>query len=311
MQSPLVIAIDLGATNVRAAMVNPQGKIIKKLKQPTPRQGTDGTAVTRAITAMIAKLAAPAPDRQHLKGIGISSIGPLDYKKGGPCNSPNIPFSFIPLVRPLQKQFSLPVVLLNDANAAVLGEQHFGAGKQVKNLVYVTLSTGIGGGAIVNGKLLFGHSGNAAEIGHLIVDTTYNLPCTCGKGIGHWEGYASGRNIPRFFNHWLQTQNKRADFKTQQPETIFAEARRGNTSALTFLDELNRINSRAVSDIIVAYDPELITFGGSVALNNSHIIIGGIKKYIDRYLPTPPIRITSLGENITLLGAAAAIFEKK
>lgn len=310
MQSPYAIAVDLGATNSRVALVDQRGKIIKKLRRPTPREGARGTVITAALTEMIQKLMTTVPPDTHFQGIGISSIGPLDYKKGGPRNSPNIPFSFVPLVPPLKAQFSLPVLLLNDANAGVLAEHHFGAGKRIKNLVYVTLSTGIGGGAIVDGKLLFGRGGNAAEVGHLIVDTTYNLPCACAKGIGHWEAYASGRTIPRFFSEWTRAHKEKIEFNARDAETIFKKANEGNAMARAFLDELGRVNGRAVSDLIVAYDPELITFGGSVALHNSNVIIHGIKKYAEHYLARPAITITSLGEDITLLGAAAAVFQK-
>jgi len=307
-----VLAIDLGATNVRAALVSSRGTIVRKIQRGTDRSGKDGAAVTTQIIEMVEGLLRAAraerDDRASIAGIGISSIGPLDYLRGGPTSSPNVPYSFISLVKPLEKRFRLPVTFLNDANAAVIGEQRFGAGKGIKNLVYITISTGIGGGAIVDNKLLFGRSGNAAEVGHLVVDTAYNLPCTCGKGAGHWEGYASGRNIPRFFHAWLAEKKQNAPFQYQEAKDIFLHARKQDPAALVFLDELARVNARAISSVIVAYDPELITLGGSVALGNSRALIGGVEKYADRYLPLPKIKITSLGEDISLLGAAAAVF---
>ena len=229
-------------------------------------------------------------------------------KRGGPTHSPNIPFAFIPLVKPLQKKFSCPVHLLNDANAAVLAEKYFGAGKHAKNLVYVTLSTGIGGGAIVDGNLLLGKGGNAAEIGHMIVDTSYDLLCTCKKGVGHWEALASGTNIPRFFQAWAQKTKRSQSLSFGVAKDIFAEANKGNHIVLEFLDELAKVNARAISNIIVAYDPELITIGGSVALNNPQFILDGINKYVDHLLKLPKIQITKLGEDSGLLGAGAAVF---
>ncbi|TSC63008.1 MAG: N-acylmannosamine kinase [Parcubacteria group bacterium Gr01-1014_48] len=304
------IAIDLGATNVRTALVSERGEIIARTKQTTHKTGKNGAVVTTQIERMIEILIRKHP-KFALQGIGISSMGPLDYKRGGPAHAPNVPFPFISLTKPLTKKFSLPVILLNDCNAGVFGERHFGAGKKVNNLVYVTISTGIGAGAIVDGKLLLGKEGNAGEVGHLIVDTHYNFPCTCGKGTGHWEGEASGRNIPRFFKVWAASHAQEpVSFTYERAEDIFMQARNKNANALAFLEEISRINARAISDIIVAYNPELITLGGSVVLHNSSIIIRGIKKYVERYLTLPKIQVTTLGEDITLLGAAAAVFKK-
>ena len=201
--------------------------------------------------------------------------------------------------------------LLNDANAAVLGEQCFGAGKGKKNLVYITISTGIGGGAIVDGKLLLGKNGNAAEVGHMIADTTYNIRCSCKRGIGHWEGCASGRNIPKFFKTWAKARGKKIAVMPRTAKDIFKNAQLGDVSAREFLDALHRVNARAISNIIAAYDPELITIGGSVMLMNASVLLSGIKKYVDRFLKTSKICVTSLGDDAGLLGAAMAVFAQR
>ncbi|HEX9721833.1 MAG TPA: ROK family protein [Candidatus Paceibacterota bacterium] len=309
MKQKLAVAVDLGATNVRVALVSPNGEILHKLKEETIKTGANGNVVTTQIERLIPRVFEERNGKQ-IAGIGISSMGPLDHQKGGSQDSPNVPFRFIPLVKPLQKAFAMPVLLFKDTHAAVLAEKRFGAGKNVANLVYITISTGIGGGAITDGKLLYGKSRNAAEIGHLIVDTTYAISCpTCGNNSGHWESLASGRNIPQFFRAWARQKKKKMP-RLQTAKEIFEEAKR-NSTVRQFLDDLARINAKAISDIIVAYDPELITIGGSVALNNQSIILQGIKKYVDHYLKAPKIQITKLGEDISLLGAATAVFQKK
>ena len=135
------------------------------------------------------------PPGAEISGIGVASIGPLDLKRGGIASPANLPYRFIPLVKPLEEASGSKVALMNDANAAVLGERRFGAGKEHPDLVFITLSTGIGGGAIVDGHLLIGKDGNAAEIGHMVVDSEERLTCGCGRR-GHWEAYCSGRNLP-------------------------------------------------------------------------------------------------------------------
>ena len=310
MKQRVAIAIDLGASNLRIALVSANGSIIAKIKAQTSKEGATGSVITHQIIGLV-RLLLQETETKRIKGIGISSIGPLNYKRGGPEHSPNIPFPFVPLVQPLEKEFSSPVLLLNDCNAAVLGEKYFGAGKNVKNLVYATISTGVGGGAIVDGNLLLGKGGNAAEVGHFIVDSLYNIPCTCQKGIGHWEGLASGRNIPRFFETWLKATNKTSLFIPKEAKDVFDAAKNGNSTAQEFLEELSRVNARAISNIIAAYDPELITLGGSVVLNNPRVILEGIKKYVEHYLAVPRIIITLLKEDITLMGAAAGVFFKE
>lgn len=308
----LAIGIDLGASNLRIGVVSEEGKILGSLKELTDKSGKDGASITRQMVKMIKAIKEKNKIQKKISGIGIASIGPLNYKRGGAENSPNVPYDFIPLIKPIEREFKTPVYLHNDANASALAERYFGAGKKIQNLIYITISTGIGGGAIVNDHLLLGKSGNAAEIGHIIVDTKYNIPCTCGHGIGHWEGLASGLNIPKFFEIWRKFNNTEGPSTRTATEArvIFAQAKTQNQFSLNFLEELSRINARAVSTIIAAYDPELITIGGAVALHNPGFIIGGIKKYMDDFLKVPDIKITHLGDKIGLLGAAASVFQK-
>jgi len=193
-----------------------------------------------------------------------------------------------------------------------LGEKYFGAGKKYSTLVYITMSSGIGGGAIVNNCLLLGKDGNAAEIGHMHVDSEYNLKCSCGKGLGHWEAYASGNNIPKFFRAWLlKNGDSISTMEIESPWTaknIFDAARKKDKIALKFMEELGKINGRGLSNVIAAYNPEIIILGGAVVLNNSELVLEYAKKYIDKFLRWPSIKITTLGENAPLLGAAASVF---
>ena len=304
------IAIDLGATNLRVALISKKGKIIKKIKTKTPHQGKTGKVITDQLLKLV-ELIVKFSKQIHSQalGIGISSIGPLNYKKGEIVNSPNIPFRRVPVVQPIKKKFKLPVYLYNDCTSAVWGEKHFGVGKKFKNIVYITISSGIGGGAIVDGHLLLGKSGSAAEIGHFKIDTKYNFPCGCKKGKGHWEGYCSGNNLPRFFKFWLKTN--KINFSTKNIKTskdIFDLARRKEKIVLKFLEEIGRLNAAGINNVIVAYDPEIIVLGGSVVLYNKEFILPYFKRYIERFLKPPKITITSLKEDVVLFGAASLVF---
>lgn len=305
----LAIGVDIGGTNMRTAIVDEKGKIIAKNSAKTIQKGESGNTVTIQVIDEIKKLISGYGIKKF-KGIGVSAVGPIDFKKGAIVNTPNIKYKFIPIAEPLKKAFGLPILFINDCNAGALGEKYFGAGKKFSNLVYITISSGIGGGAIVNGNLLLGKNGNAAEIGHMTVDTEYNLPCTCGKGRGHWEAYASGNNIPKFFRIWTKKNHLETKFPSAAKD-IFDAARKYDKVALQFMEELGKINGRGISNVVAAYDPELIILGGAVALNNGDLVLKYAKKYIDKFLRWPRFEIASLGENAPLLGAAASVFHNR
>lgn len=307
MKKDLAVAIDLGASNLRAAVISKKGKILKSLKTETPKTGKSGLIVTKTLIVLI-NILLEKYRKEKIAGISVGAIGPIDFQKGKVLNSPNIPFKEIPLTEPLKKYFSLPVFLSNDCSAAVWAEKIFGAGKKYKNLVYITISSGIGGGAIVDNHLLLGRNYNAAEVGHFIVDTKYNLLCSCKKGRGHWEAYCSGNNLPKFFNYWLKFNKIKGKYPVKTSKDIFKLAKMSDKTVLKFMDEIGQINARGISNIIVAYSPEIITLGGAVFLNNKELLLPYIKKNIDKYLSPPKITATRLKENVVLLGSAALIF---
>ncbi|GAI94384.1 unnamed protein product, partial [marine sediment metagenome] len=183
-------AVDIGATNVRVASGDVEGLTEKVVERTDRENGPKG--VSAQIIRLVRSL-----EIEELAAIGVGSIGPIDIGTGSIVNTPNFPFKEIPVLEPLTFEFHVPVRMLNDCAAAVLGEKMYGAGKGLRNLVYVTLSTGLGGGAIVDGHVLIGKDGNAVEVGHLTIDPDSPLVCGCGCR-GHWEAYSSGRNIPKY-----------------------------------------------------------------------------------------------------------------
>jgi glucokinase len=306
MNKDLAVALDLGATNLRAAIVTKKGKILKSAKTKTPKTKSS-KIITNTIIVLINYLLEEI-NKKRIKGIGIGSIGPIDFKKGEIINTSNLPTKKIKLKESLKNYFPFPIKIFNDCTAAVWGEKHFGAGKKVQNLFYITMSSGIGGGAIVNNHLLIGHTRNAAEIGHLIVDTKYNIMCSCKKGRGHWEAMCSGNNLPKFFKLWLERKGINKKYEIQQAKDIFMLADKKDKNVLNFLKEVGQINGHGFSNIIIAYNPELITIGGALALNNKKYIIPYLKKNIDHFIKLPEIKTTPLKEDVVLLGAAALVF---
>jgi glucokinase len=302
-----LVAVDIGATNIRVALGDVRSLKVKHSEVTDRLSGPEG--VSKQIGRMIRSLGGePA-------AIGVGSIGPLDVKKGAIGATPNFAFKHIPIVAPLREEFDVPVEIMNDCNAAVIGERLYGAGKGLDDIFYVTLSTGLGGGAIVDGSPISGKDGNAPEIGHLTLDTDSELVCGCGCR-GHWEAYCSGVNIPKYARVLLRDKDPeggllskmtRGDLGTLTSEMIFDAAKKRDRDAIFVVEQVGKMNAIGFANIVNAFDSEMITVGGSVALNNPELIINPIKKNIDRHLINrkPDIRLTPLGADVVLYGGLA------
>ena len=301
------VAVDIGATNIRVACGDGTGLKTKLQEKTDKANGAEG--VPQQIIRMIHEI-----ERDPI-AIGVGSIGPIDHSKGMIINTPNYPFKEIPVTEPLRIAFHASVKIMNDCSAGVLGEHVFGAGRETDNLFYVTMSTGLGGGAIVDGHILTGKDGNAVEIGHLTINPYSRIICGCGCP-GHWEAFSGGKNIPYYARTLLQGTRWRSsllndlcggDTKEITAKMIFDAAHQGDEHALMVVEEIGKVNAIGFANIVNAYDPELITVGGSIALNNPDIILTPIEQYIARHVinRVPKIMITPLGEDVVLYGAMA------
>lgn len=253
-------------------------------------------------------------DFSAVDGIGIGAAGRLDLKKGSLVYSPHTSLRDIEL-KSLEKKLRKPVTLLNDAVAAALAELTIGAGKGYDNLVYVGIGTGIGGGAVVDGKLLIGKDGNAHEMGHMIIDIEGRLKCSCG-GHGHWEAYTSGSGIPNFARLLSKTFEGKTPCLNQvkkrriEAKALFDFARKGDGFAKFVLDECSKVNAMAFANLVDLFDPSIISVGGGVALKNTDLVISPIVAQFAEYsFNAPPIVVaTPLGEDAPLLGAILSVY---
>ncbi|GAB6945693.1 ROK family protein [Vulcanisaeta sp. JCM 14467] len=303
------VGVDVGATYIRVGLVSEDGSIINKVKTRQPMSGDENT-VANVIIKSIRDLTGGG----NIDGIGIGSIGPLDLREGIVPWAPNAPIKRFKLVEPIIREFRVPVVLGNDAMAAVWGEYLFGVGRSVNNLVYITFSTGIGAGVIVDGHLLVGKDGNAHEVGHMVVDVNSEIQCGCG-GYGHWEALGSGANVPRIIREFVKGKSYRSRLYDRlvrgeyvSTEEVFQAYYEGDELARDFIDNyLMRVHAAGLANVMNAYDPELVVLGGSMALNNVDLFRRGIEKYLKKYLAVKPARIefTRFGDDIGILGAAA------
>jgi glucokinase len=300
------IAIDLGGTQIRAAIVDAQGRV--QNRTATNTRTYEGADVIVDQIATAAKALASA----EIAGIGVSAPGPLDTEEGVALGLPSIPgFDNYPLLQKLREKLGPNVYLENDGIAAAIGEWNFGAGQGHHSIVYVTVSTGIGGGVIVNDTVLRGRKGMAGHVGHLCIARN-GLRCNCGN-TGCWERYAAG---PFFAARAKAEAGKDSTsslhiFAELKPADIFAHALKGDYLAQTLVDEEASLLGTGLVSLMHLYSPEKIIIGGGLS-NAFAQLEPGIAAYIkDNAMPAfkdTPIVTAALGDNSGLVGAAAMVF---
>jgi glucokinase len=326
----MYIGIDVGGTKILGVRADREGNIAAQIQRPTrASEGLD--AVVGRIAAMVKEL---TPRRGgEISGIGVGIPGPLDPREGIVYNPPNLPgWETVPLRDMLKERLQLKpetsVVLVNDANAAALAEFKFGAGspqhrgksKKIKHLVYLTVSTGVGGGVVVDGKLFVGSLGLAAELGHMVIDV--NGPrCYCG-GIGHLEAMASGTALAR--EGYMVVASRRDTSMSAavggKPEKVTAEtvvnaAQAGDPAACELMEREGFLVGIGVVNCIHAYNPELVVIGGGVS-NAGDLLFSPIRATVEsRVMPayhgTYEIVPATLKGASGALGAVAAALEER
>jgi len=321
MEEKFGAAIDLGATRVRACLGTRTGGFLRRevRKMVVSESADEYLAQISNIVGEVTK--GILPDR--IQGVCLASPGPLDLKRGLIAHTANLPYRNLPVIASLKESLGFEAYLVNDANAAALGEKQWGAGKGCSNIFYLTISTGIGGGAIVDERLLLGKDGNAAEVGHITIDSSGKLTCGCGAR-GHWEAYCSGTGIPALARlTWeelgeaerapLSGSNLLTRMESANAADVFREAERGDSFALRVVEEVGRLNAIGIANIADAYDPELVTIGGGVALNNPERVLSPIRRLAGDYAinRVPDVRITPLGDDAGLLGALSVTFDPR
>lgn len=306
----VAIGIDLGGTQVRAALVDGQGSVLARAEERTDAVGGPAR-VLKQIQDLAEGLVA-STSLAGIVGVGVSTPGPLDTVAGIASDIPTLAgFAGFALKAELQKRFSCPVSLENDGIAAAIGEWQFGAGRGRDNLIYATVSTGIGGGIIADGRVLRGRKGMAGHIGHMTV-VPNGEPCLCGNH-GCFEAYGSGTAFT--------ARARRAAAQSRETvlgrdggvdsRSVFAAARQGDALAIRLVDEEAEILGRGFCSLIHIFSPEVIVMGGGLSQEFERLR-PGIQAHISTWA-MPAFRDVAvvraaLGQNSGLVGAAALAF---
>ena len=319
---PLSLGIDLGGSKILAGVVNSRGKILSHHQIATPaKQGPDAV-IQSLFEAAYRALERAGIAATQLKAIGIGAAGALNLETGIVSSSPNLPgWEDVPLRDIVEREFRVKTVLGNDANAAALGELYFGAGKGTRNLIYVTVSTGIGGGIIIDGKLYTGASGAAGEIGHMTIDT-HGPRCNCGN-IGCWEVLASGTALAKEARRRLNEGAKSSlldhamgDVERVTAQTVHAAAQQGDLLAKELIDRTGYFVGVGLVNLTNIFNPELIVIGGGLANMGDMLLKPAIKVVKERAFrisyQTVRFTLAQLGRDSGIMGAAAlALHETK
>jgi glucokinase len=301
----LIVAIDIGGTHIRVAVYEPNSIT------PINHHRTRSLASEPGVYDRLVQAVEAVWPQETVAAIGIASPGPLDPHTGTILATPNIPeWKNFPLTSKLSQHFRVPAYLDNDANMAGLAEWQYGAGKGHQNLVYLTISTGIGGGVISHGGLLQGFHGMGAELGHMIIDVDGPL-CGCGKR-GHVESFSSGPSIVRYVKEQLLEGHK----SSLQGEAVLSAAqiadaaRAGDALAIDAFHRAGHYLGIGVANYLAIFDPSILIFGGGVSQVGELLFKPfreSLREYTfhPHYLDNLVITKAALGDDAGLLGALA------
>jgi len=312
MRTDVTVGIDIGGTNSELGLVDAQGKcFVESSVDTTPEAGPE--SLVERLTTAIHEMHAPLADTCTIVGIGIGAPN-ANYYKGTVEYPPNLGWSGVtPLVAFFKKRFDIPVVITNDANAAALGEARFGAAKGMRDVIVITLGTGLGSGIIANGELVYGVDGFAGEIGHTTVDPD-GRECGCGRR-GCLETYASATGICRTVFEMLcdsrqESELRDVPFRKLKGRMISEAAHRGDPIALAAFEYTGKILGMKLADSVAHTTPEAIILFGGLA-NAGELIFEPTRRWMDVHLLKifkGHVKIIPSGMpegNTAVLGAAA------
>jgi len=319
MMGKLIVGVDLGGTQIRAALADEEGNILRRTSCLTlAEEGLE--PVIGRIKGAISEVM-ESTDRGRLRGIGIVAPGPSDPRKGIILDSPNLSgWKNVPLKALMEEEFGLAVVVGNDANLAALAEQRFGVGQGVADLIYITVSTGIGGGIIVDNRLLLGAQGLAGEVGHQTIEA-HGPRCNCGN-IGCLEVLAAGPAIARRARELIRDgiETAIADLVGGDLDRITAKevnqaAQAGDPIAIELFRQAGFYIGVGIVNLLHLFNPSLIIIGGSVA-KAGDLLFEPIRATVREramasyYWQNTPIVPAALGDDVGLLGAVALVLLK-
>ena len=313
-----VVGIDIGGTKLATVVADSIGEILSKVRKPTLAEKGPEYALQLLFDMVRETLELAGLTQESVSAIGVSCGGPLDTKTGVVYSPPNLPgWDALPLKAQLESEFQMPVTIENDANASALAEFRFGGGRGYNVVLYMTMSTGIGGGIVINGQIYHGANDSAGEVGHQVL-----LPdgprCGCGKR-GCLEALCSGPAIARRAQAAIQKQITETTLlnlagghiEDVKSEHVLTAARTGDALALQLVDETAYYMGWGIANLVNILNPDIVLLG-TIAIAAGDLLLNPIRKTVSDFAMVRPAEIVKiepaqLGDTLGDLAAVALV----
>jgi glucokinase len=315
-----IAGLDIGGTKLAVVLSNARGEVLAKRSEPTRAKEGPEAVIAQLLAMLEALLLDEGMWMQGLEGIGIACGGPLNSKTGVIYSPPNLPgWNAVPLKELVENATKLPVIVENDANAGALAELRFGNNPKIRNLVYMTMSTGIGGGIVLDGRIYHGTNDLAGEVGHQVVMPD-GPECKCGKR-GCLEAICSGPSIARRARQHAAAEDTLMlelagnDLESITSAHVFAAARAGDSLASRIVDETAYYMGIGIANILQTLNPEVVRIG-TIAVRNGDFFLEPLRRYVRQntwpsIFEVCRIEAASLGESVGDLAAVATFLERQ
>ena len=320
MIKPYVMGIDIGGTNTVFGIVDARGHVVASDSIKT-RKHANFDDYIKELHAGAERLIKLNEAEGKIQGIGIGAPN-ANYYTGEIVNPPNLPWGpIIPLAETVSKAFGgIPVSITNDANAAALGEMTYGAARGMKDFIMITLGTGVGSGIVVNGQLVYGHDGNAGELGHVVMKRNNGRICGCGR-TGCLEAYCSATGVARTAREFLEIRNepsllRNLDIEDITSKDVYDAAMAGDAIAKDVFEYTGKLLGEAIADMIVFSSPQAIILFGGLA-KSGDLLLRPLQESLDKnifpiFKGKTKVIISELKESdAAVLGASALGWEAK
>ena len=313
------IGIDLGGMSAKAGILDERGVMLFQKRCPTRAEDTPETTAA-ALAGLVVEMAEEyGLKREEVYAVGIGSPGIIDSRRGVVVNWSNFGWKDVPIADLISAHLNIPVFVTNDANAAALGEARFGSGKSYADSVMITLGTGVGGGIVIDGKLVEGYRSAGGELGHTVIRQG-GIKCTCGRR-GCFERYASATALKRD-TEAAMLRHKDSLMWEYAPtvadisgKTAFEAARHGDKAAKKIVSDYIKSLGEGIANIVNLLRPQVVIVGGGVS-NEGEALLRPVREYVYKnilasreYAPLEIVR-ASLGNDAGMYGAAAYAMDR-
>ena len=316
---PILCGVDLGGTKLSAGLFDLDGLLLDRIIVYDHIKKTEDMIVEQIALMVKTLLSRNDYVEDELKGVGLGFPGHLIFRDGMTLTTSNLPgFKNYPLRDNLQAYFKAPVIVDNDVNAQAFGEFKFGGAKGYNNMIFLTISTGIGAGIITNRNVFRGQTGTAGECGHTIIDFKSNLQCTCGN-FGCWMALAGGISLPKLFKRKIEAGFKSThpdwnfDYSQVNGEFIKRGLEQGDPVSTAIINDCADYNGIGIYNLFQVFNPAMIMLGGGLTNWGDHFLIRVKAKFHElvKNMLHEPIQIvrSTLGPDAGIMGAAALVLE--